>query len=125
MSASALSTLSIDDLLRAYVAAATGHESALDTANPKEADRHNRRAGTIFNELVRREMQHQLLVLLEHNCPMVRLFAAADALKFAPDVAVPVLERLEKDNTGIASLDAKIHLQMWRQKGRRSKRLTH
>jgi len=114
MSKLLLSSLTLDEVIEKYINSAHGYETAIMKANRKEADRHHIIAQKAYEELKKRGKQDLILNLLNHDAPIVRQMAATDTLKFAPDSAIPVLERLVQENIGFPSLDAMIILQLWR-----------
>ena len=57
--------------------------------------------------------QRYLLVMLMHEDPYVRVWAAKDCLFFEPAKAVPILEELGKMD-GVIALSANTTLEEWR-----------
>lgn len=114
MSENVLGKYDLSELLKHYEDAARSHEAAIKNGAPRQADKCTLRAQHVFEELVRRGKRDVLLVFLDHPTPIVALFAAAEVIKFAPSAAIPVLEKLAKDEVGIASLDAEALLDLYR-----------
>lgn len=106
--------LEIAALVARYAQAAQRYEAAILQADSKEADHQHSIALRSFRELKRRGAEKEIVILLAHPSPMVRQWAAAEALVFAPEAAVQVLEELARDGKGIPKLDAQILLQLWR-----------
>jgi len=116
MSANQQSKLAVADLASQFITAAT---TQFDTPH-LEVDSYNKLARRIFaiSEKLRvhgTEGETELLKLLRHRHPNVRLNAAATCLRFASERAAPVLKALsESGQIGIASMAATTLL-MWQQ----------
>lgn len=106
----------VEELLLRYVQAAQGYEQGLSEASSKEADKHHSVAERIFKELQRRGVERELIPLLSHPRPIVRLWAAVHVLKFDPEHAKPVLEKLARSGSGVPKLDAIDILEIWNER---------
>ena len=115
MKKSSFATITTDEVVSKYVNAALGQEAAIMRGNRKEADRQHAIATRAYEELSRRSERGRIVSLLNHDAAVVRGWAAAHALRFNPDAAIPVLEHLLEHAVGIASLNAHIALQLWRE----------
>ena len=87
---------SIEELAALFV---SGHLAALEAYRAKDIPRHNRwfmRASAAADALVTRgnEGRTRLDELLRHPSPTVRLDAAAYVLDWAPNEAIPVIEKI-------------------------------
>ncbi len=102
-------------LIEAYAAAAIAQQEALEKANSQTANKHYKMRASIYRELRSRgsEAQSHFLNLLKHTHVCVRGSAASNALEFAPDKAIPILEELAKGQPGFWKADAKMVLQQW------------
>lgn len=102
-------------LMTAYTNAATRYGHALSRCDFKEVNRQAARLSKLY--LAIRSQPHDsrvemLLPLLNHIQLGVRLWAAAHALEFAPQLAEPVLHRL-MNAKGLASQIAAATLRDW------------
>jgi hypothetical protein len=106
--------LSAEKLVSAYADAATRYGRALSSYDFKEANRQADRISELYLALRRRgdEDRFALLPLLNHIEFGVRLWAAAHALEFAPELAEPVLDRLMRAK-GLPSQIAAATLRDW------------
>jgi hypothetical protein len=107
---------SVKTLLEHYAAAAREYRHlAAERDYPGSAQQQSL-LEEIYQELKTRgrNSQEHLLILLDHDDPAVRRWAAAHALGFAPGLAKPVLEKLAR-GPGLLSLDAQIALRGWRE----------
>ncbi|MGQ0662999.1 MAG: DUF2019 domain-containing protein [Pseudomonadota bacterium] len=109
--------LSVAELVARYEKTALEHFEAVVVLDTPTANRKMDIIIGIGRELHARgrDAHAALLPLLEHENPGVRTQAAADALLFAPDRAVSVLEAIRRDfkGTGIGA-DAGGILDRWR-----------
>jgi Domain of unknown function (DUF2019) len=109
-----LRNLSARKLVTAYANAATRYGRALSSYNFKEANRQADRISELYLALCERgaEGRRALLPLLNHIEFGVRLWAAAHALEFAPELAEPVLDKLMSAH-GLQSQIAAATLREW------------
>ncbi len=109
-----LRNLSAGKLVTAYADAATRYGRALSSYNFKEANRQADRISQLYLALRERgaEDRRALLPLLNHIEFGVRLWAAAHALEFAPELAEPVLDKL-MSTQGLPSQIAAATLREW------------
>lgn len=111
----ALRYISPGKLMTAYTTAATRYGHALSRCDFKEANKQADRLRKLYLALRRRPRNSRvalLLPLLNHIQFGVRLWAAAHALEFAPQLAEPVLHRL-MGAKGLASQIAAATLRDW------------
>ena len=68
-----------------------------------------------LGKLLREDVEGQQLLAshLNHDDPYVRVWIAGDCLFFKPDVAIPVLEAIEKTG-GLLGTSARMTLSEWR-----------
>lgn len=106
--------LSATKLVTAYADAATRYGRALSSYNFREANRQADRISELYLALRERGAKDRLalLPLLNHIEFGVRLWAAAHALEFAPDLAEPVLDKLMRVQ-GLPSQVAAATLRDW------------
>jgi len=111
-----LETQSTQELVEAFAKAAKEQGEALDKCNPKKANRRTKLIHKTFAEMKQRgpEAWQQFLFLLNHPDPYVRYFAATYALRANPNLAIPVLERIDRDEHGILAFRAGQALKQWR-----------
>src|SRR5262249_39719640 len=111
----ALRYISPRKLMTAYTNAATRYGRALSRCDFKEANRQADRLSQLYLKLRGRPRDIRvalLLPLLNHIELGVRLWAAAHALEFAPQLAERVLDRLMSAN-GLTSQVAAATLRDW------------
>ena len=113
-----MKTANVDELLAAYVEAATTHGVATDTGDYKAGNKASDLIAAIYAELRRRgeDAQRSLLPFLGHDDPGVRLWSASHALEFAPSEGEAVLRALIPVGRFLG-LSAKTTLTEW-EKGR-------
>ena len=105
-------------LVEEYRRAAIAQAEAMSHVKPRVANRH----ADVMYEIARilrlrgLSAQERLLPLLLDENDDVRMWAGAQALEFAPEKAVPVLERLEQSTTGSRRTTAHYTLKEWRRK---------
>ena len=106
----------LDNLIRQYEDAATMIGVYTESGDYKKGDREYIRLKDAYREIRRhgREGQSRHLSLLDSDVLSVRVWAAAHALEYAPEVAEPVLEYLSKNAPGIQQLNAEMTLREWR-----------
>lgn len=116
-----ISRMNVSELLdrfagsaEAYRYAAEGFEGADEQLMADEAKRYSAEGHEVIEELARRGAEREILPLLEHERPIVRVWAARNALGFAPDAAVPVLEASMRDEDSISAREAKAAFHAWR-----------
>jgi hypothetical protein len=109
-----LRNLSARKLVTAYADAATRYGRAIKSYNFKDANRQADRISELYLALRERGAadQRALLPLLNHIEFGVRLWAAAHALEFAPELAEPVLDKLMSSH-GLPSQIAAATLREW------------
>lgn len=103
------------ELVEAYVGAAAAHSAATTAGDDRPANDMAERVAALYAELRRRgsEAQRLLLVLLDHDKPGVRVWAASHALDFAPSAGEPVLRSLASEGS-IVGFVAETTLEEWR-----------
>jgi hypothetical protein len=91
-----LKKASLDELLAAYLDAATTHGAATESGDYKAGNKASDLIAAIYAELRRRgeDAQRSLLPFLGHDDPGVRLWSASHALEFAPSEGEAVLRAL-------------------------------
>lgn len=109
-----MSDMDTKALLELYVHAAQGYIDETRGGTARAANRHHSRAERVFKELKRRQADREILVLLSHPRPAVRLWAAVHAWAMEPDSAQRVLESLLKDPTPAIKSYARLALQRFR-----------
>lgn len=114
MRKSAYGRMTLEELLSIYAAAASLHGSSSNRGDYRITNRQARILIDTYCELRLRgkEAQQSLLGLLSHGDRAVRCWAAFNALEFAPEVGLPILEELATD-PGLVGLDARMVLQEW------------
>jgi len=87
------------NLVQLFANAASERSLALRGADSKKANSLYRLMASLYNEIKNRgvDAQRQILPLLNHENPHVRVSAATRALEFDPQVAVPVLEQAQQE----------------------------
>jgi hypothetical protein len=110
---SQLRDMSDRELLALYVESAQGYIDAVDGGKARRANRHHGVAGRVFREVKRRGAEKEILMLLSHARPAVRLWAAVHSLGIDPDSARQVLEELSSDPTPAIGLYADLALDMF------------
>jgi hypothetical protein len=102
-------------LVEAYREAARHHGEATEAGNHKAANKAAERIAAIYSELRRRgrDALAKLLPLLADPAVGVRVWSAAHALEFAPELGVAVLEQLSSAR-GLAGVSAETTLKEWR-----------
>jgi len=110
--------LSDEQLIKRYVAAASGHRRATEEGNPRKANEQHDILAAAYRELRKRGLaaQRKLLPLLVHADVGVRIWAAAHALEFSPRDGEPVLVAIAR-LSGPIGFSAEMTLKEWR-KGR-------
>jgi hypothetical protein len=108
-----LQRATIEQLVQDYEQAAIAYEQSIKAANSRAANRATDRVSSAYRELRRREAETHLLPLLKSENDCVRSFVAADALEFAPEQGVPVLEELAS-RPGRRRTPAEYALREWR-----------
>jgi Domain of unknown function (DUF2019) len=107
--------MTTDTSLDAYAKAAMDHTAGTLEGDSRRANRAYHRLADIYR--ARRAQgnaaQQELLSLLRHAEPGVRVWAATHALEFSPDRAVPVLER-DAAEPGILGFNARTVLAEYR-----------
>ena len=103
-----------EDLLIEYRATVLLHGQATDAGDSRGCNRAHDKLMRLQRVLRDRgdEYQRGILALLDDEDPHVRVWAASDALAFAPDEAVRVLREVASSR-GLASLNARMTLQLW------------
>lgn len=103
------------DLLIEYRATALLHGQATDAGDSRRCNRAHDKIRRLQRVLRERgdEFQQGILALLDDEDLHVRVWAASDALAFAPDEAVRVLRKIAGLPRGLASFDAKMTLELW------------
>jgi len=111
----ALGSLSIFELTSEYEKVASRYGQAFEACDPKTANRQSDILGRLEQELKQRPVEGRaaILSLMRSKDKGVRLCAAGAALRFAPDMAEPVLKELST-GPGLMSLTAEVALQEWR-----------
>ena len=111
-----LENQSTQELVEAFARAAKEQGEALDECDSKKANRRTKLIQKTLAEIKRRgtDAWQQLLFLLNDQEPYVRYFAATYALRSNPNLAIPVLERLDHEQRGILSFRAGQALEQWR-----------
>ena len=107
--------MSLDEVTAAWVAAATVHGRATELGDYRTGNPQARVIIAACAELRRRgvDAQAQILAQLEHPEPAVRASAAAEALAFAPERAVEVLEAVAAIPRSLVAFTACHALRMW------------
>ena len=115
MKRKALGSLSIFELTSEYEKAAARYGQAFEACDSKATHRHMDRVLKIVQELKQRgsEGRAAILSLMRSNDKGVRLCAASTVLRFAPNLAEPVLKELSL-GPGLMSLTAEVALEEWR-----------
>jgi hypothetical protein len=81
---------------------------------PKKANKIFKKRQTLYKRLRESDAGRQAIVQLVYDrLPCVRLIAATDALAWAPEESIPILEQLATDD-GIYGLDARYTLREYR-----------
>ncbi len=107
----------IEQVLSEYRRAAATHREASQDGNYKLANRNVRVLQSCYREIRTRgeAAKQEFLTLLDNSDEGVRLWAAANALEFAPERGEPVLTELEASGThGLIRTDAHYTLEEWR-----------
>lgn len=106
-----------EELVEAFAKAAKEQGEALDECNPKKANRRTKLISKTFAAMKQRgsEAWQQFLFLLNHPEPYVRYFAATYALRSNPNLALPILERLDREEWGLLAFRAGLALKQWRE----------
>lgn len=106
-----MQTMDIKALLEMYIRAAQGYIDETREGTARGANRHHAVAERVFKELKRRGQGGEILMLLSHPRPAVRLWAAVHALSIEPASGQKVLASLRKDPTPAIRADARIALE--------------
>ena len=108
-------TADVDALVSAYVAAAAAHGRATEKGDYEAANQQHEILAAAYRELRERglEAQRALLPLLSGELP-VRVWVAAHALEFAPEVGEQVLVGVASGPAGPSRMDAEMTLREWR-----------
>jgi hypothetical protein len=106
-----------EQLVEAFAELAREQGEALKEGNSKKANRRTELIDTTFAEMKERgpEAWKQFLFLLSHAEGYVRYFAAVYALRSNPNLALPVLERLDREERGLLAFRAGQALKQWRE----------
>lgn len=91
-----MKSMDIKELLELYVQAAQTYINEMREGSVRRANRQHSVAERVLKEMKRRGMERELLLLLSHPRPAVRLWAAVDALGIEPESAKQVLESLPR-----------------------------
>ena len=115
MKTSEIKQLSEDELRQRYADAARQYRVIAAGNDVFGAEQQAAVIEQIYQELKSRgkNPQNSLLSLLDHDDPAVLRWAAAHALKFAPGMGKPVLEKLATKSLGFLSGDAQTVLREW------------
>src|ERR1700745_4313821 len=92
-----------EQLVEAFAELAREQGEALKQGNPKKANRRTALIDKTFAQIKERgpEAWKQFLFLLRHAEGYVRYFAAIYTLRSNPNLALPVLERLDREERGL------------------------
>jgi hypothetical protein len=106
----------LTSFIKEYIEQAIINQTASWKGDHKKANRAHTRLTRVYHKLraLGREGRDSLVQLLSHNNPAVVAWAATHVLSFAPELAVPVLERLEITGDGAIKLSAKWILKQWK-----------
>lgn len=109
---SGFGSMSIQDLIEGFADAVKTSAHHRFSGRPRRANKAFDRSVEIVNELRSRgpDALSALLPLLAHAEPEVRLGAAARALRFAPEVAKPVLKELAVGPQSLLRFEAEMTL---------------
>lgn len=100
-------------LLQRYTNAARAHGAATRKGDHKGANRAYGDLLAAYQALKGKDAREDLVLLLKHADPGVRVWAARHTIDLAPDEARPVLEAIAS-TTGPESIDASMLLEQWR-----------
>ncbi len=114
MKVRALQQASLEELVQEYEQAAETHGQALSAGDNRSANRAYDRLASAYRELRNRSVTHLLLPLLSCEDKSVRLWVAAHALEFAPELGEPVLLELAA-RPGLLRTRAEYTLKAWRE----------
>ena len=105
-----------EEIIEQFEKAAREHGQATLAADPRTANARYKHMLKLYERLKARGMaaQRQLLSLFGSDDGYVRYWAAAQALEFDAKRAVPVLEEIFENNSGLLRFDARMTLKHWR-----------
>lgn len=111
----ALARKSTAQLLSAYRAAAVRHGQASDAGDYRRCNRAHDRLMDLRRALLPRADVYQrgIIALLADEDSSVRVWAAGDALSFAPELALATLREVATEPRGMASHSATMVLDVW------------
>jgi hypothetical protein len=112
-------TTTLPQLLETYAAAARTHGEATEKGDHRAANRAADALAVIYAEIRGRgpEARRELLRLVNHDDPGIRLWSASHTLDLAPATVEPVLEALIPVGRFLG-LSAKVVLEDWRRSRR-------
>jgi hypothetical protein len=107
----------VASLLEHYIRQASLYGHALSEGNSKQANKCHAELAKLHRKLRAQgeAAQGELLGLLEHPEPAVRIWAATHVLEFAPERGEPVLARIAQEEAAPLSLSAEFTLERWRE----------
>jgi hypothetical protein len=107
-----------EELVRLFEQAAREHGQASLAADPRTANARYEQMLKLYEQLKLRGIaaRQLLLSLFSNDDGYVRYWTAARALEFDAKHAVPVLEELFENNSGLLRFHARTTLEHWREK---------
>ncbi len=104
----------MQQLIEEYTQLAIQHGAATESGDYKTGNRVYDEIQDLFQKIVAARMRKELLPLLDHEQPAVRLKAAFHTLATDPKRAEASLESVAKEGPPLVSFTAKMTLKEWR-----------